>query len=395
MADPVLYIHIPFCKKKCLYCDFFSVTHLSKIECFVQTLKTEIQLYKNKIFTGETIKSVYLGGGTPSLLSVEQIKDILQTIHENFSLSANIQISVEVNPESVTPEKLLIYRKAGINRITFGVQSFLDKELKILGRIHDVTESKQAILAAKQAGFENVGIDLIYAIPGQTQKDWKQSLEQAVNISPDHISMYGLTYEEATPLRHMLEQGDVISAPEELEREMYLQGKKTLEAAGYDHYEISNFARPGHESIHNMSYWDGTHFLGLGPSAHSFDGQRRWWNVSDLDDYCSRLKTEQLPVQEYEKLDNTKRHEELILLGLRRKRGINLSEWKFETGGDFLQSALKAIDRLGGIDNKVLPFQNSTTEKYFGFKDKYLFLTEQGILLYDEICVLLSDCFDS
>ena len=392
MGSCALYIHFPFCKHKCIYCDFYSITLLRSKKQFILSLLKEIQFYhSNPPFDFNSFSTLYFGGGTPSLLTPDEFYLILKTIRTFFKLTPDVEISIEANPGTVLEQHLLAYRKAGINRMTIGVQSFNDNELKILTRIHSAKQAIKAIQSARQAGIDNIGIDLIFGIPGQSPASWRQNLEQAVDIRPRHISMYGLTYEPGTPLTKAVEKGELLKCDEELERDMYLTGIEFLENAGYEQYEISNFALPGDRSQHNQKYWDGSCYIGLGPSAHSYDGAHRWWNVADVNSYCDKLTKGHLPVEKKEILTKNHKLEELVLLGLRRVQGINLPEWKQLSKRDLLHQAENVINQIGGIDTTTLPFKSCKSGKLLTKTNQSLCLTREGLLLYDTICEKLLD----
>ncbi len=386
MHEVALYIHFPFCNSKCIYCDFYSIIQLDKKPRYLNALRREIELYRqNPAFAGSQLSTLYLGGGTPSLLTMEELKHLLHWVSDGFSFAPDIEITCEANPGTLTANRLTGYRQAGVNRLSIGVQSFNDKELRQLSRIHTARDAEAALKKAGTAGFENLGIDLIFGIPYQDLNSWEFTLRKAIELSPQHLSMYGLTIESGTPLARAINEGKVTRCDEELEREMYLCGKQVLEAAGYEHYEISNFAKPGHRSRHNQRYWDGSPFLSLGPSAHSFDGSKRWWNKADLTAYCEQLEAGVLPVEGSEILADQQRMLEMIMLGLRRREGIDLAAWQELSGRSFLSDMAKVIDGLGGIDEKAKPFSESPAGKLLTLQDGKLCLTREGLLLYDSI----------
>jgi len=346
---------------------------------------------RHPCFLRMSSSTLYFGGGTPSLLSQDELTLILNSIHKTFELTDNAEISIEANPGTVLEKNLFGYKKVGINRITLGVQSFNESDLKTLTRIHSATEAINAIRSARQAGFDNIGIDLIFGIPGQSLKSWQETLKRTIDICPQHISMYGLTYEAGTPLTRAVEKGVLFKCEEELERDMYLTGIKFLEKAGYEHYEISNFALPAARSLHNQKYWDGSSYIGIGPSAHSYDGDNRWWNFADVNNYCTTLAKNLQPVEKKEILTDNQKIEELILLGLRRIEGINLIEWEQKTKQDLLHQAAYILNQLGRIESDLPSFQSSKTGKLFTKVNQSLCLTRQGLLLYDTICEKLLD----
>jgi oxygen-independent coproporphyrinogen-3 oxidase len=385
-----LYIHIPFCRHKCIYCDFYSVTHLDQIEQFISALFREIDLWAtDPFFQQQTFSTLYFGGGTPSLLSAQQIASIINKVYSAFSFEADAEVSIEANPGALLQKNLAAYRAAGVNRLTLGVQSFHDDELKFLTRIHSASDAENAFHAARQAGFDNIGIDLIFGLPGQTLESWENNCRKAVELHPEHMSMYGLTYEENTLLWRQLEQQVFQRCEEETERAMFIHGIEILRDGGYEQYEISNFAVPGYASRHNQSYWDATAFLSLGPSAHSFDGQKRWWNVSDLQRYIDRLTLNILPIESEEILSPAEKNEEFVLLGLRRKTGVNILEWEKMIRQERSTILATLVDMFGDIDS-ITGFEFSNQGALLSVKDNHLCLTQQGLLLYNSICENIS-----
>ncbi|MFA5028536.1 MAG: radical SAM family heme chaperone HemW [Candidatus Methylomirabilota bacterium] len=318
-----LYLHIPFCRRKCRYCDFYSVEADGRVEPFLGALSREVALAAPHD-PGEEIATVYVGGGTPSLLSPEQIGRILADLQRRWPIQEDAEISLEANPGTLTDESLAGFRRLGVNRLSLGVQSFQDPLLGALGRIHDRAEAIRAVELARAAGFTDLSLDLIYAIPGQTMAQWEADLRTAIGLAPEHLSAYSLTIEQRTPLGRMVAAGATRPAPPEIEAAMLERTMERLAAAGYEHYEVSNYARPGFRCRHNQAYWSHADYLGFGPSAHSFrreDGwrrARRWWNVSDLGVYCARLEREDPPLEAEEALGRQELLAERIFLGLRR-----------------------------------------------------------------------------
>ncbi|NOY57512.1 MAG: radical SAM family heme chaperone HemW [Calditrichaeota bacterium] len=394
MTKAALYIHVPFCKHKCNYCDFYSITDQSPKLKYINALQKEIKLYeKNPPFGGFSFSTLYFGGGTPSLLSPRQVEKIISLIRNAFPVTKDIEISLEANPGTLESSPFKDYLNAGINRLTIGTQSFNDRDLKFLTRIHSAAQAEKAILSAQKAGFQNIGIDLIFALPGQTLRDWENNLRKAIRLKPQHISMYGLTFEEGTPLTISLRLGKVEKCSEELERQMYLLGKQFLQDAGYEHYEISSFALPGFRSRHNQKYWDDSPYLGLGPSAHSYNGRRRQWNVADVSKYLQHLDKGNLPIENEEEISQDHRKLELLLLGLRRVEGINLKHWQKQTGCSLTDQSKKVIEKMGGLA-KTAPFSPSSKGRLLTIKNGHLCLTREGLLLYDTICMELAEALD-
>ena len=371
-----LYLHIPFCRRKCLYCDFFSVEADGGIEPFLGALSREVALAAPH-GPGEEIATVYAGGGTPSLLSPEQIGRILDDLRRRWPIREDAEITLEANPGTLTDESLAGFRRVGVNRLSLGVQSFHDPLLRSLGRIHDRDESLRAVELARAAGFANLSLDLIYAIPGETAADWEADLRTAIGLDPQHISAYSLTIERHTPLGRMVTAGELRPTPTDLEAAMLERTMELLVGAGFEHYEVSNYARPGFRCRHNLAYWSHQDYLGFGPSAHSFrreDGwrrARRWWNVPDLGIYCARLEREEPPVECEETLGGQELLEERIFLGLRRG-GLELATLGETPGCDL---AAGQSETLQGIVRAGLAT----------LAGGVLRLTPRGFLLCDEI----------
>ena len=315
-----LYVHIPFCKKRCLYCDFFSTTLLERREEYVQALLQEIKERDEE--AGEPIRTIYLGGGTPSMLTAEQVQTILQTIGTNDAE----EITIEANPGDLTQEYLSAIRTAGVNRLSIGVQSFQDNLLQMLGRRHNSKQAIEAVQMAQKAGFDNISIDLMYALPGQTIDLWKADIESALRLNVQHISCYGLMYEEGTPLTLKRDAGEVVSIDEDTENQMYDMLCQQLKNACFEHYEVSNFALPGYQSKHNSNYWNGTPYIGIGAGSHSYTANTRSWNPDNLDAYINGIMARDLQ-REKEELTEIERFNEYIMLGLRTNRGIDLKTY--------------------------------------------------------------------
>ena len=335
-----IYIHIPFCKSRCAYCDFFSTTQLSRREAYVDALckeaKRRLATLDSKGSTPNPITTIYFGGGTPSLLSPDQIARILHTIDAPQA----IEVTLEANPGDLTPNYLRAVREAGVNRLSIGIQSFDDEVLRLIGRRHTAAEAKAAVKAAKAAGFDNISIDLIYGIPSQYStlnsqlSAWEAQIEQALQLGVQHISTYCLSYEEGTRMTRMLEQGEINEVDEDTENAMYDLLVSQLKEAGFEHYEVTNFALSGYRSKHNSSYWNRTPYIGLGAGAHSYDGARtRSWNPDNLEEYIRAQEMEETPHSEsastmatYETLTDTDLYNERIMLGLRTAEGIAIEE---------------------------------------------------------------------
>ena len=379
---PGIYIHIPFCLQKCNYCNFYSeIGPREKYTNYLEALKIEINKYQTDEFWANAVfNTIYLGGGTPSILSIQQIEKLLSGLNNGFHFVDSPEITLEVNPETVDYEKLIHLKEAGINRLNIGIQSFHEAELKLLNRIHSAQQGLKIIKDAQKAGFENLGIDLIFGIPGQTLKMWQTNLKHAISLEIQHLSTYGLTYEPGTPLSRLAEEGKIALCPETLERDMYWETIDYLSAAGFEHYEISNFARPGFRSQHNQIYWRDEPYLGLGASAHSFQPSQRWWNVNSLAIYQKKLLQGEPPVQSRETLTEEQQILEFIMLGLRRKEGIDLSGFEQKFAINFLSHFENVLEKLNFYQN------NSNANKWLVLENGYLRLTRAGFMIYDEIC---------
>jgi len=323
-----LYFHIPFCLKKCPYCGFASgVEAAGERQRFLQVLKREMEIWAAD-WRDLPFHTLYLGGGTPSLLEPTEVGAILEQARKCFALDSLVEVSIEANPGTVSLDKLKGLREVGINRLSLGFQAFQDDLLQRIGRIHSVQNALQSFYWAREAGFGNLSIDLMFALPGQTLEEWEDSLCKAFELRPEHISLYGLTLEAETAMKKWVDSGHVHLPGEKIEAQMYERAGEILGQAGYEHYEISNFARTGFRSRHNSGYWSGEPYLGLGPSAHSFRGTRRWANASSFRDYVDRVALTGKAVVMEESLTLEQQRLERIFLGFRQKEGISLNEYE-------------------------------------------------------------------
>jgi oxygen-independent coproporphyrinogen III oxidase len=373
--DASLYIHVPFCLKKCGYCDFYSLPIDEElVQAYIKGLQQEIKLYSQS--HQFVFKTVYLGGGTPSLLSPQQIELILTTLSKYFKIQDKFEFTLEVNPETVDKDKLQDFYRLGVNRLSIGVQSFHDDELKFLGRIHNAGKAIFCIELSQEIGFNNISIDLIYAIPNQTIIKWQENLSLAIRLNPQHISMYGLTFEADTALEKRLRRGTFRRQPEEIERQMYLDAVSILAAHGFHQYEISNFAKEGLYSRHNQSYWDDSSYLGLGPSAHSFRDRHRHWNVRSVQSYIELLNDAKLPIENQEQLTQEQQILEFIMLSLRKKSGLDFQLFQQKFKFDFQERYKHQLDKLNFYSGSRL----------FQVDENSLWLSTEGFLLYDTIC---------
>jgi oxygen-independent coproporphyrinogen-3 oxidase len=373
-----LYVHIPFCLKRCIYCDFVSgIYDPDRANDYINALKTEISTLQNN----EPLDTLFIGGGTPTALSAELMKDMTTHIFSHFDFSKNYEATIEANPGTVDSGKLKSLISSGINRISIGVQSFNNDLLEFLGRIHSSEEAVQAVGMARNAGFKNISIDLIYGIPGQTLKIWQKTLKKAVELHPDHISTYEITYEKDTELYNMFKEENKINPHEEDEIvDMYEYAIDFLKSNGFSHYEISNFAMPGFECRHNLNYWDRGEYYGAGLGAHSFVDGSRYFNISALDRYIRLILDSQSPVDAIEKITADMALSEALFLGLRKTRGISLEVLAKAFGKNILSTYDEAIHDMkkAGLIEIV-----SSDCSY----ESILKLTGRGLLLSNEVFV--------
>ena len=330
-SDLGIYLHIPFCERKCRYCDFLSFPYAETniLREYAVALKEEIRI-QSEAWPYRLVDTIFIGGGTPSLLEPNDVGMLISCIKENFHVSIDPEITLEANPNSVTEQKLRDYRAVGVNRLSLGIQSFDNDVLRFLGRLHDKNQALNAYQKAKRAGFDNINLDLMFGIPGQTMKKWTDTVRQATFLRPQHISLYSLSIEEGTPLAASLEKNEFMQTPQALDREMYHEALKMMRQAGYTHYEISNAALPGREGRHNMKYWSYKEYLGLGLGASSFIHGSRYKNVDSMIDYLECIKTHTAPI-DAGSVENYTLREEMgiyVFTGLRRAGGISLEHFR-------------------------------------------------------------------
>ncbi|MBQ2289722.1 MAG: radical SAM family heme chaperone HemW [Bacteroidaceae bacterium] len=365
-----IYIHIPFCKQRCNYCAFYSSTLYNIKEEYADAVCKELLMRKEYI-KGEEIKTIYFGGGTPSTLPITLLQKICDTIYKNYSVCSNAEVTIECNPDDLTEEFLTVLRQLPFNRISMGVQSFSDRQLKRLGRRHNAEKARRAVGNARAAGYKNISIDLMFALPGSTTEEWEESINEAISLNPEHISAYNLMYEEDTPLHRALQRGDFEELSEEENVEQFRMLIKRMKEAGYCHYEISNFAKPGYESRHNSSYWNDTAYIGCGAAAHSYNGDSREWNISDIKEYIKGIESNNRNY-EIEHLTEEERYNDAILTRLRTSDGIPLA-WiknKFSQRlNSYMLNAAKKHIEYGNIKKT----------------DETLSLTEKGIFISDAV----------
>ena len=365
-----IYIHIPFCKRRCIYCDFFSTTQSEKKAEYVHALVRELEMRKDYL-GNEEIETIYLGGGTPSQLSQEELEEIFAHIYKVYKVTPDAEITLEANPDDLTPEYVSMLRTLPFNRISMGIQTFQEETLKLLHRRHTAQQAIETFKRCREAGFQNISIDLMYGLPGETLDTWEQDLQQAIDLHPEHISAYHLIYEEGTTLWNLREQNKVEEAEEELSLTLFKILIERLTKAGYQHYEISNFCLPGLHSRHNSSYWTGKKYLGCGPSAHSFDGTSRQWNVSSLDKYLEGIRTDQLDF-EIEELDLYTQYNDFVITSIRTCWGMPLSQLRTNYGETLYNYCLRMAKPH--IQQGVLEIKEDTLK-----------LTSEGIFISDGI----------
>lgn len=350
-----LYVHVPFCRTKCHYCDFYSVSSTSLTAEWLQGVEQEALLYKDRFPLFDTL---YLGGGTPTVLTERQISGLVEALHRHFRFSPAAEVTLEANPDDITADKLKTYTQMGFNRISLGVQSMEDRDLTFLGRRHTAGQAARAMELVRLSGFSQFGMDLIYGLPGQTGIEWEESLRKALAFSPDHLSCYQLTVSPGTRLGKRLTDGLVEPLEEERERELFLLASEVLEKEGYFHYEVSNYARRGegpHLCRHNMKYWERSPTLGLGPSAHSFQGKERWWNHRSLERYVKELSRGRRPVRGRERLSEEQASLERLALLLRTRVGVPIEELDGYANSDRVLPALLEAGYLERIDGRAAP----------------------------------------
>lgn len=365
-----IYLHIPFCKTRCIYCDFYSTTRSELKTRYVRALCSELEMRKEYL-KGERVETIYFGGGTPSQLEEGDFRQLFETIQKCYGMESCREITLEANPDDLSKEYLQMLSTLPFNRLSMGIQTFDDTTLKLLKRRHDARTAIEAVDRCRQAGFSNISIDLIYGLPGETKERWENDLRQAIDLNVEHISAYHLIYEEDTPIYKMLKQHQVSEVDEDSSLEFFTLLIERLQKAGFEHYEISNFCRPGKYSRHNTSYWQGISYLGCGPSAHSFDGMTREWNVSSIDLYIKGIE-ENRRAFEIEHLDQATRYNEFIITTIRTVWGTPIEKLKQTFGNELWEYCRKM----------ATPYlENGKLEEH----DGALRLTREGIFISDSI----------
>ena len=406
-----LYIHIPFCKSRCIYCAFYSTTQHERMDEYVDALCQEMQLStvrsarrdacQSKNCQLSTINSIYLGGGTPSQLSSTLLRRLFHNIYKVYEVATDAEITMECNPDDITPDYAQVIGELPINRVSMGAQTFSDERLRFLHRRHTSSQVKEAVELLRRNDIQNISIDLMFGFPGETLQDWEQDIREALALNVEHLSAYSLMIEEGTVLYEQMRKETPSNSPclggefksslnwedlgesEELEREMYETLIDRLETAGYEHYEISNFAKKGFRSRHNSSYWNGTPYIGLGAAAHSYNIETRHWNISNLQTYIERIRQGILPIEETETIDDTTRYNDLITTALRTHEGISLQtdDQQSNIWRPFTNIALPLRFREYLLQNA----QKNIVRHLLEITDNHLHLTRQGLFVSDDV----------
>lgn len=379
-----LYVHVPFCRSRCVYCGFYSTTLNSLHDRYIEALGQEMSLRRN--YLGEPIQTIYIGGGTPSTLSDDALQRLFALIRqfvarqngykgmlagEEADVFSGLEVTVECNPDDITPEKAACLRRLGVNRVSMGIQTFDDGRLRFIRRRHTARQAREAFRCLREHGFGNISIDLMFGFPNETADDWQRDIEEALLLEPEHISAYSLMIEEGTPLKAMADEGKIEETDEETSRAMFETLCTLMTSAGYEHYEISNFARQGFRSRHNSSYWRPVPYIGLGAAAHSYDGTSRQWNVDNIDDYINIIGIGKVPC-ERELLDTPTQYNDLMTTAMRTKEGVSLEYIEQKLGKKYLEYIMKEAEKF--IDKGLLTLS-----------DNRLSLSHEGIFISDSI----------
>jgi len=377
LKQTACYIHIPFCDHKCIYCDFYSIITTDSVSSFLTSLKKEIEYYSNHYSSQREFISIFFGGGTPSLMEPAYIEDIINCLRKNFLINENAEITLETNPGTVSKSKLEEFRKIGINRLSIGIQSFNEEELKFLTRIHSAQTAIETVENASSVGFENINADLIFNLPGQSKEKWLYNLEQTIKLPVKHVSAYSLILERGTILNKMVLDGKVKMQDDDYDADLYETTIDFFDKHGFIQYEVSNFAKPGYECIHNNAYWHYVDYLGFGTSAHSFvdavngtDG-KRWWNFSSAKMYIDAIQKNNNASAGSEIISKEAKLSEFVMLAL-RSSGINVPDFQNRFGQEWLKE-------------KHSYFQKLQSAEYININDKSIRLTKRGYAICDEI----------
>ena len=371
MKDSALYIHIPFCDHKCIYCDFYSIITTDNVSAFLKSLKNEIE-YFSKLYSKDRIfTSIFFGGGTPSLMESDYLHDIITYIKNNFIVDDNAEITMETNPGTVDKDKLKRFKEAGINRISIGIQSFDESELKFLTRIHDKQTAVQTVYNAAEVGFENISVDLIFNLPNQTKEKWIDNLKTAIALPIKHISTYSLILERGTILNKLVLEGKVTMGDDDYDADLYETTIDFLISNGFYQYEVSNFTKAGFECLHNNAYWRYRDYLSFGTSSHSFVNGKRWWNYSSLKKYISKVELNGHAIMNSEIINDSQMHDEYVMLAL-RSSGLDLIDYRKRFSDDWITKN-NGYFKLLKNDNLIV------------IKDDWIKLTSKGYPVCDEI----------
>ena len=370
-----IYLHIPFCKSKCAYCNFFSLVTEKKMDDYVSALKKEI-INRKSYLGDDVVKTIYFGGGTPSLLPVKYVDEILELLHENYNIISNPEVTLEINPDTIDKDKMLALKHLGVNRMSEGIQSFNDDDLRYLGRRHDSRHALQVLDDLSGVGFDRITLDLIYGMPTLTEEKWNHNLDIFFSTGISHLSAYALTVEPKTILGQKIEKEELREVSEEETIRHYNILVERTKENGFEHYEISNFAKEGCRSQHNSYYWQDVKYLGLGPSAHSYDGNSRQWNVSNLTKYIQLIDTDTECYYEKEILSKEDKFNEYVMTSLRTSWGCNIEKIERDYGKSYAHNFLKDIKKY--LDSGIMLM-----------KDNNFFLTDEGMLFADGIAAEL------
>ena len=372
-----LYLHIPFCRRACVYCDFHFVTSLKRKPELIAAMQQELTLRHRQGQMPASLDSLYLGGGTPSVLTEAELAALLDTVHQHGTLAAGAEVTLEANPDDIDAERLRAWQRLGINRLSIGTQSFFADDLRWMNRSHAPEQAIRAVRLAQDLGYRAITIDLIFGLPGSDDARWAHNLDQALALEVPHLSVYALTLEEKTAFAHQVKTGQVALLPEAAYEGQFLAAHERLTAAGYEHYELSNYARPGRRAVHNSSYWQGAPYLGIGPSAHGYDGQQRYWNHAHNHRYLQAIAAGQLPEAERETLSQRDRYHEYLMTHLRHSQGIDPAWIEQQFVPDWWQRF-------------ALPLAHWQQQGWVQAHQGRLQLTTQGWLISDH---LISDLF--
>jgi oxygen-independent coproporphyrinogen-3 oxidase len=366
-----IYLHIPFCKSKCAYCNFFSLVTEKKMDDYVSALKKEI-INRKSYLGDDVVKTIYFGGGTPSLLPIKYVEEILELLHENYNVISNPEVTLEINPDTIDKDKMMALKRLGVNRMSVGIQSFNDDDLRYLGRRHDSRHALQVLDDLSSVGFDRITLDLIYGMPTLTEEKWNHNLDIFFSTGISHLSAYALTVEPKTILGQKIEKEELQEVSEEETIRHYNILVERTKENGFEHYEISNFAKEGCRSQHNSIYWKDVKYLGLGPSAHSYDGNSRQWNVSNLTKYIQLIDTDTECYYEKEILSKEDKYNEYVMTSLRTSWGCNVDKIERDYGKSYTQHFLKNVKKY--LDAGIMLMKNNN-----------FILTDGGMLFADGI----------